>query len=109
MARKLPPVDPDVPPLAGGLSALGLIVRNARAHGGFRIDDAAQLAGVSSDLVSRLENGKPVTTDKLFKLLDTMGLTMLVMPHAQASQALRVVQQETTANPTEARHGDDHG
>ena len=108
MARKLPAVDPDLSPLAQGLPELGLIARNARARGGFRIDDAAQLAGVSSDLVSRLENGKPVTTDKLLKLLDTMGLALLVMPQAQASRALRAVQAEAAANITEARHGD-HG
>jgi len=108
MARTLPRVDPQVSPLARDLSGLGLIVRNARAQGGFRIDDAAQLAGVSSDLVSRLENGKPVTTDKLLKLLDTMGLAVLVMPHAQASRALREVQQDAMANATEARHGDPH-
>ncbi|HSX94530.1 MAG TPA: helix-turn-helix domain-containing protein [Hydrogenophaga sp.] len=103
MARKLPSVDPDVSPLAQSLPELGLIVRNARAQGGFRIDDAAQLAGVSSDLVSRLENGKPVTTDKLLKLLDTMGLALLVMPHAQASRALRAVPADAP-HPTETPH-----
>lgn len=107
MARKLPPVDPALSPLALGLPELGRIARNARAQGGFRIDDAAQLAGVSSDLVSRLENGKPVTTDKLLKLLDTMGLALLVLPQAQAAQALRAVQAQAGANPKETHHGDE--
>lgn len=107
MARKLPSIDPDVSPLVAGVPELGRVVRNARARGGFRIDDAAQLAGVSSDLVSRLENGKPVTLDKLFQLLDTMGLSMLVMPHAQASRALRAVPEEAAESPKDTHHGDD--
>ncbi|MDQ0608027.1 transcriptional regulator with XRE-family HTH domain [Variovorax sp. W1I1] len=45
-----------------------------------RIDDAASLSGVSSDLLSRLENGKPVTADKLMLVLDSLGLRMLVVP-----------------------------
>ncbi|KQW57640.1 hypothetical protein ASC92_11805 [Variovorax sp. Root411] len=45
-----------------------------------RIDDAASLSGVSSDLLSRLENGKSVTSDKLMLVLESLGLRMLVVP-----------------------------
>jgi transcriptional regulator with XRE-family HTH domain len=45
-----------------------------------RIDDAAALSGVSSDVLSRLENGKPVTADKLMRVLESLGLRMLVVP-----------------------------
>ncbi len=62
------------------LADLGKIVRNQRARSKLRIDDAAALSYVSSDLMSRLENGKPVTLDKLLLVLDGLGLRMLVMP-----------------------------
>jgi len=55
-------------------------VRNRRAQSRMRIDDAASLSGVSSDLLSRLENGKPVTADKLMLVLESLGLRMLVVP-----------------------------
>ncbi len=48
-----------------------------------RIDDAASLSGVSSDVLSRLENGKPVTADKLIKVLESLGLCILVVPKAE--------------------------
>lgn len=80
MARKLPLPDKSATPLVRSLSDLGKIVRNQRAHGQLRIDDAAALSFVSSDLLSRLENGKPVTLDKLLLVLDGLGLRMLVVP-----------------------------
>lgn len=86
MARKLPTADAGLSQLAENLNDLGKIVRNARAHGQLRIDDAAALLGVSSDLLSRLENGKPVTTDRLFKTLDGFGLQILVLPKAIAKR-----------------------
>ncbi len=49
-----------------------------------RIDDAAALCFVSSDLLSRLENGRPITMDKLLKVLDGLGLRMLVVPAGDA-------------------------
>jgi transcriptional regulator with XRE-family HTH domain len=66
------------------LEDLGRIVRNQRAQAKLRIDDAAALSFVSSDLLSRLENARPVTTDKLLKVLDGLGLRMLVVPAGDA-------------------------
>ena len=66
------------------LAALGVAVRNARAQSQLRIDDAAAFSGVSADLLSRLENGKPVTTDRLLKVLEGMGLQMLVVSKSDA-------------------------
>ena len=80
MARKLPVPDKSATPLVTSLSDLGKIVRNQRAFGHLRIDDAAALSFVSSDLLSRLENGKPVSLDKLLLVLDGLGLRMLVLP-----------------------------
>ncbi len=58
---------------------LGERIRAKRKADGLRIDDAAALCGVSVDLLSRLENGKSgVATDRVLKVLDALGLTMIV-------------------------------
>ena len=58
---------------------LGRIIRQQRRAAGLRIDDAAALCGVSVDLLSRLENGRSgVSTDKVLRILDSLGLVMLV-------------------------------
>lgn len=62
------------------LEALGQRIRAKRKASGLRIDDAAALCGVSVDLLSRLENGKSgVATDRVLKVLDGLGLAMLVL------------------------------
>lgn len=86
MSRKLPPINPSTPQEIRKLEDLGQIVRNQRALGRLRIDDAAALCFVSSDLLSRLENGRPITMDKLLKVLDGLGLRMLVLPACDAVQ-----------------------
>jgi len=61
------------------LADLGRRIREKRKASGLRIDDAAALCGVSFDLLSRLENGKSgVATDRVLKVLDGLGLAMLV-------------------------------
>jgi transcriptional regulator with XRE-family HTH domain len=61
------------------LEDLGRHIRNKRKASGLRIDDAAALCGVSVDLLSRLENGRSgVATDRVLKVLDGLGLVMLV-------------------------------
>ena len=84
MSRKLPTFDATLRPEVHQLTDLGLIVRNRRALDGLRIDDAASLSGVSSDVLSRLENGKSITTDKLMHVLDALGLKVLVLSKEQA-------------------------
>jgi len=84
MSRKLPSIDPLTPQEIRKLEDLGQIVRNQRAQAKLRIDDAAALSFVSSDLLSRLENGRPVTMDKLLKVLDGLGLRMLVVSACDA-------------------------
>ena len=58
---------------------IGHAVRVRRTESGLRIDDAAALCGVSVGLLSRLENGKPVGLDKLLKVLDGLGLSLLLV------------------------------
>lgn len=62
------------------LEHLGRRIREKRKASGLRIDDAAALCGVSVDLLSRLENGKSgVATDRVLRVLDGLGLVMLVV------------------------------
>lgn len=80
MTRKLPIPDETVSPVVRNLADLGRLVRNQRARARLRIDDAASLSLVSPDMLSRLENGKPVTVDKLMLVLEGLGLRILVVP-----------------------------
>lgn len=79
--RLLPSVPVSTLPIAD-TKALGALVRSVRLAQGFRIDDMAAFCGVSQDLMSRLENGRPVTSEKLLQVLHRMGLAMLVLPKA---------------------------
>jgi transcriptional regulator with XRE-family HTH domain len=72
-------------PTVQNIAEVGKIVRSQRLHEQLRIDDAAALCGVSVDLLSRLENGGRVTTDRLLKVLDSLGLSVLIVPKDDAS------------------------
>lgn len=48
---------------------LGEILREWRESKGLRVVDAAAIAGIPPATFSRLENGKPVKSDTLTKLL----------------------------------------
>ena len=91
MARTLSKPDSAVTPWAHNLEALGEIVRNQRLEHSMRIDDAAALLGVSSNVLSRLENGRPVGSDRLFKVLIGLGLDMLLFERGDAAAAIRAV------------------
>jgi transcriptional regulator with XRE-family HTH domain len=68
------------------LEDLGRLVRAQRRSSGLRIDDAAALCGVSVDLLSRLENGHSgVSSERLLKVLDGLGLVMAIIDKAQAA------------------------
>jgi transcriptional regulator with XRE-family HTH domain len=87
MARTLPRPT-SVNPLAGDMAALGRLVRNRRAQSELRIDDAADMLGISKDVLSRLENGRSVSLDKVFKVLNGLGLNMLVFTNQETSAVL---------------------
>jgi transcriptional regulator with XRE-family HTH domain len=75
--------------LAATLPALGAHIRSRRKASGLRIDDAAALCGVSVDLLSRLENGKSgVSTERLLKVLEGLGLTLLVIEKERLADLL---------------------
>lgn len=65
---------------------LGRLIRAQRRSSGLRIDDAAALCGVSVDLLSRLENGRSgVSSERLLKVLDGLGLVMAILDKTQAA------------------------
>ncbi|MEK7888402.1 helix-turn-helix transcriptional regulator [Burkholderia contaminans] len=106
MARTLPRPIASPDPLAQDLAALGALVRNRRAQNRMRIDDAADMLGVSKDVLLRLENGRAVSLDKLFKVLDGLGLNLLVVPKREvpvARKALHELAEPTV--PAESREG----
>lgn len=71
------------------LQDLGRLVRAQRRASGLRIDDAAALCGVSVDLLSRLENGRSgVSSDRLLKVLDGLGLALLILDKAKVTKIL---------------------
>ncbi|VWD01588.1 XRE family transcriptional regulator [Burkholderia lata] len=85
---------------------MGALVRNRRAQNQMRIDDAADMLGVSKDVLSRLENGRAVSLDKLFKVLDGLGLNLLVVPKREVPVARKALHElaESTA-PAGSREG----
>jgi transcriptional regulator with XRE-family HTH domain len=94
MARTLPRPEANLSPLASDLQALGRIVRNQRAHSALRIDDAADLIGVTHNVLSKVENGQSVGADKLFKVLAGLGLKLLVVTPSQVEDALAGLRKE---------------
>ncbi|AWG28780.1 MULTISPECIES: helix-turn-helix domain-containing protein [Burkholderia cepacia complex] len=96
MARTLPQPVAIPDPLAPDLATLGALVRNRRAQNQMRIDDAADMLGVSKDVLSRLENGRAVSLDKLFKVLDGFGLNLLVVPKRDVQVARKAVRDHAT-------------
>ncbi|MCK4164917.1 XRE family transcriptional regulator [Ralstonia pseudosolanacearum] len=75
-------------PLAINLQTLGQLVESRRSALGLSLVEAAYGAKVSPSVLVRLEAGKPVRTDSLFKVLTALGLPMLVMPKDSAIEAL---------------------
>lgn len=75
-------------PLAINLQTLGQLVESRRATLGLSLVEAAYGARVSPSVLVRLEAGKPVRTDSLFKVLTALGLPMLVMPKDSTIDAL---------------------
>ncbi|MDK2661741.1 helix-turn-helix transcriptional regulator [Cupriavidus sp. LEh21] len=49
------------------------------------IDQAADHCGVSVGMLSKLENGKGVNLEHALRVMDGLGLTMLVVPKAHAA------------------------
>lgn len=59
---------------------LGEAAKQARAGRGWRQDELAELVGVERNTLSRLENGKPVSTETALRALSMCGMTLVVVP-----------------------------
>lgn len=60
---------------------LAAFVRARRTQAGLRIDDAAELCGVSVATLSKIETAKGgVNVDSLFKVLAGLGIQLRVKP-----------------------------
>lgn len=92
MARTLPKATTGLSPLATDLVAMGQLVRNQRARAELRIDDAADLCGVTHDVLSKVENGRSVGAEKLFSVLKGLGLCLLVVTRSDVDDALEFLQ-----------------
>ena len=100
MPRPLRTTPQPTEPHVTSLAALGRLIRAQRVASGLRIDDAAALCGVSVDLLSRLENGRSgVSTDRLLRVLDALGLAMLVVDKAKLPKALRALADREEERP----------
>jgi transcriptional regulator with XRE-family HTH domain len=84
MARSLEAPGPRPAPQVQDLKKLGQLVRNRRLELELRIDDAAHVCGVASNLFSRLENGGTIGVDRLLLVLSGLGLSMLVVIKEEA-------------------------
>jgi len=60
-------------------------------HCALNVRDTADSIGVSSGVLTRIENGKAVGTERLFKVLTGLGLAMLVMPKRDADVTLEAL------------------
>ncbi|RDU97498.1 helix-turn-helix domain-containing protein [Trinickia dinghuensis] len=98
MARTLPRSDASLSPLADDLAALGRIVRNQRARSELRIDDASALVGVTHNVLSKIENGQSVGLEKLFKVLNGLGLKLLVVTPSEAEDAVDALRPQPEDN-----------
>ncbi len=88
------PASPTTPQLADA-GALGRAVRAQRLAAGLRIDDAAALCGVSVTVLSRLENASSgVLTGNLFKVLDGLGLTLIIFDKIEIPQVLATLSRQ---------------
>lgn len=60
---------------------IAAFVRARRTQEGLRIDDAAELCGVSVETLSKIETAKAgVNLDSLFKVLNGLGIRLRVKP-----------------------------
>jgi transcriptional regulator with XRE-family HTH domain len=93
----VPPPSPDddtgskPSPLVIDLKTLGQSLRRTRLACELTLLDAADYIGVSQRVLARLEAGRPVDSERLFKVLKKYGLAMLIMSKADAEDALQAV------------------
>ncbi|WER50716.1 helix-turn-helix transcriptional regulator [Cupriavidus sp. WKF15] len=85
MPRPLPDPTPPSRATIRTIHQLGDRIRATRAAERMPIDQAARHCRVSIGMLSKLENGKGVNLEHALRVMDGLGLTMLVVPKAHAS------------------------
>ena len=85
---KSPPYQSDQRPIAYELKTLGELIRNRRLLLGLSLVDASARAGISTSVLSRLECGKSIGTDSLFRVFYDFGLATWILPKDGDSVAL---------------------
>ena len=100
MARTLPTPVANLSPLVMDMKSLGRLVRNRRAQSAMRIDDAASMLGVSKDVLSRLENGHSVGMDKVFVVLQGMGLSLILVDKQRANNTVNCLDEQSSKMPS---------
>ena len=94
MARTIVPLPFPASPLVSNQAELGHFIRSQRTSLGLRIDDAAALCGVSVQLLSDLETSKrPVGLDKVFQVLQKLGLSLLITSRHDLPDVLHRLQE----------------
>ncbi|WP_116386596.1 helix-turn-helix domain-containing protein [Cupriavidus taiwanensis] len=83
MPRPLPDPTPPSRATIRSIDQLGDRIRATRE--GMPIDQAANHCGVSVGMLSKLENGKGVNLEHALRVMEGLGLTMLVVPRAHAA------------------------
>lgn len=95
MARTIVPLPFPSSPSVSNPAELGQFVRSQRTSLGLRIDDAAALCGVSVQLLSDLETGKrSVGLDKVFQVLQKLGLSLLIASKHDLPDVLHRLQKD---------------
>lgn len=78
MARTLANPGKRPEPPVNDMAAIGSLVRHRRLELELRIDDAAHACGVAASVLSRLENGGAIGSDRLLRILSGLGLRMAI-------------------------------
>ena len=66
-------------------SEIGALVRKYRKHKGWRIEDVSGIGNVGARFISEFERGKETAElGKVLKVLDTLGLEIVIRPRGQA-------------------------
>jgi hypothetical protein len=85
------PLVPSLSPLATDLGTLGQLVAQTRLSCELSVEDAADWLDIAATELICLERGESIGTEPLLKILNGLGLAMLVMPKSDASNALHAV------------------
>ncbi|WP_427309178.1 helix-turn-helix domain-containing protein [Cupriavidus sp. H39] len=103
MPRPLPNPTPPSRATIRSIDQLGDRIRATRAGEGMPIDQAANHCGVSVGMLSKLENGKGVNLEHALRVMDGLGLTMLVVPRAHAALLEQAAAHATKMDKNAAR------